>query len=200
MYAINRKYVNFYIYKEENQTICFDTGTGCNGIKRELKKINIIPDQITHVFLTHSDKDHVDGIKLFNNAGIYMSKLELPLTEGKIKRSPFTKNIIKEKKYQTLDDGEIIKIGPIKIKAISTPGHTPGSMSYLLNDFILFVGDTIDIKKNEATTGLNFMNMNTELQKESIKKLSKLKDISIVCTGHSGTSLDFDSIMKKWQI
>ncbi|ORX90966.1 hydroxyacylglutathione hydrolase [Basidiobolus meristosporus CBS 931.73] len=41
-----------------------------------------------------------------------------------------------------LADGQKIQIGDIAIKAIHTPGHTPDSISYLVND-CLFVGDTI---------------------------------------------------------
>ena len=61
---------------------------------------------------------------------------------------------------------EIITIGSAKVKAISTPGHTIGSMSYLLNDNTLFVGDTIDLKKDRATAGSHFMNMDTKIQKD----------------------------------
>lgn len=40
------------------------------------------------------------------------------------------------------------RIGKLKIEAISTPGHTPGSMSYLLRDagaetWIVFTGDAL---------------------------------------------------------
>ncbi|MBN2410711.1 MBL fold metallo-hydrolase [candidate division KSB1 bacterium] len=199
LYTVNCRYVNFYIYTDKDFIFCFDAGTGQRRIKKELKKINISPEQVTHVFLTHSDKDHVDGLKLFTNARVYMSKPEIALTEGKIKRSPFARNVIKNFKCRTLNDGETITIGTTKIQAISTPGHTPGSMSYLLNDHILFIGDCFHIEKNTATTGKNFLNMDMERQQESIKKLAQLKDIKIVCTGHTGTSEYFDSIMEKWQ-
>ena len=199
LYTINCRYVNFYIYRDKDHTICFDAGTGCRRIKKELKKINISPEQITHIFLTHSDKDHVDGVKLFTHAQIYMSKLEIPLMDGSVRRSRLTNNTIKNITINTLDDGEIFKAGTYEIKAIGTPGHTPGSMSYLLNNQILFIGDCFHIEKNSVTTGMNFMNMDKDLQQESIKKLSELKDIKIVCTGHSGTSEDFEAIMKKWQ-
>jgi len=199
IYAVRTKYVNFYIYKEDGFTICIDTGLGVSKIRKELKTMQIAPDDVSHIFLTHSDKDHVEGLKQFSNAKVYISKLEEPLIDGKVNRSPLIRNSNLVCEYETLSDGEIIRSGPIKVKAISTPGHTIGSMSYLINDHFLFVGDTIDIKKDKATTGHNFINMDTTIQKESIRKLSKLKNISFICTGHTGTSKNFDLVMKEWK-
>ncbi|MBO5315021.1 MAG: MBL fold metallo-hydrolase [Clostridia bacterium] len=39
-------------------------------------------------------------------------------------------------------DGDVFQFGKTEIKVLSTPGHTPGSLSLLIDD-MLFVGDTI---------------------------------------------------------
>ena len=200
LYSVCTKYVNFYIYKDDKFAICFDTGFGISKVEKELQKIQISPEEITHIFLTHSDRDHVEGIKLFSKAKVYVSKLEVPLMNGEIKRSPLTKNPKLECDYVELSDEEIITIGSLKIKAISTPGHTIGSMSYLLNDNILFAGDAFVLKKDKAIAGSKFLSMNRKIQNESIMKLSKLENISLVCTCHTGISKNFDSIMKDWKI
>lgn len=41
-----------------------------------------------------------------------------------------------------LSDGDQLSFGMYRVKAIHTPGHTPGGMSFLLDD-LLFVGDTL---------------------------------------------------------
>ncbi len=41
-----------------------------------------------------------------------------------------------------LDDGEHFQVGSIEAKAMSTPGHTPACMTYLIGD-AAFVGDTL---------------------------------------------------------
>ena len=41
-----------------------------------------------------------------------------------------------------LDDGDVLDVGPFEIRAIHTPGHTPGCVSYLIDD-ALFVGDAL---------------------------------------------------------
>ena len=69
---------NFYIYKDEKLTICFDTGFGISKIEKEIKKIQISPKEVTHIFLTHSDKDHIEGVKLFSKANRTLSLLYDP--------------------------------------------------------------------------------------------------------------------------
>ena len=91
-YAIRTKYVNFFIYKNEEQTICFDTGLSSKLVESELQKLNISPDRVTHIFLTHSDKDHIGGLKVFPDAKLYLSELEVQLIDGSQKRALFKKN------------------------------------------------------------------------------------------------------------
>jgi len=45
--------------------------------------------------------------------------------------------------YQPLADGQKIRIGGSEIEVIHSPGHTPGSTSFLLDGKFLFTGDTI---------------------------------------------------------
>ena len=85
-----------------------------------------------------------------------------------------------------LKDGDITYIGKIKVAAITTPGHTPGSMSYLVNDSILFTGDTLSIQNGKVKPFFWLQNMSTRVQKESIKKLLKIDRVKLICTGHTG--------------
>ena len=43
-----------------------------------------------------------------------------------------------------IEDGQIIEVGKLRIEAIKTPGHTPGSVSFKVIDApLLFSGDTL---------------------------------------------------------
>lgn len=186
IYAVKTLISNFYIYTDGENTVCFDTGYMPIIIERVLRKINIIPDSISHVFLTHSDYDHVGGIKVFKNAQVYLSVDEEKMITFKKRRMFLLFNKRIKRKYELLKDNDVINIGEIKIKSIMTPGHTPGSMSYLVNDSILFTGDTLTIQKGKVKPFFWLQNMNTSMQKESIKELLKIDNLKIICTGHTG--------------
>lgn len=58
-----------------------------------------------------------------------------------------------------LSDGEVIRFGSSSLRAIHTPGHTPGSTSFLLEGKpLLFTGDTLfpGGPGNTATKGASF--------------------------------------------
>ena len=67
-----------YLIKLKNKNIIIDTSTKENKepLIEDLKKLNLNPDEINIVILTHSHYDHVGNINLFKNAKIYASKKE----------------------------------------------------------------------------------------------------------------------------
>ena len=186
VYAVRTLISNFYIYTDGENVICFDTGYVPLIIKKELRKINVKTESISHIFLTHSDYDHVGGVKSFKQGQVYISCDEEKMITYKKPRVLFVFNRRIKRNYKLLKDGEVVYAGKIKVKAITTPGHTPGSMSYLVNDSILFAGDTLTIRNGQIKPFFRLQNMNTSMQKESIKKLSKVDNIKLICTGHTG--------------
>ena len=44
---------------------------------------------------------------------------------------------------EKLHDNDIQNIGSVSLKVIHTPGHTPGSLSFIIENKLLFAGDTI---------------------------------------------------------
>jgi glyoxylase-like metal-dependent hydrolase (beta-lactamase superfamily II) len=46
-----------------------------------------------------------------------------------------------------LSDGETVTVGSLNVKAYATPGHTPGSVSYLANE-VLYLGDNAGISSD----------------------------------------------------
>lgn len=90
--------------------------------------------EIVGVIETHPHADFVSShleIHQSTGATIYISKLagaEYP--------------------HESFDDGDVIKLEDIKLKAINTPGHSPDSICILLedengNDSAIFTGDTL---------------------------------------------------------
>ena len=80
-----------------------------------------------------------------------------------------------------LQDGDVILFGQEEILTIATPGHTPGSVSYLWRDR-LFTGDTLLIGGCGRT---DFQNGSAEALWDSItEKLFKLDEQILVYPGH----------------
>jgi glyoxylase-like metal-dependent hydrolase (beta-lactamase superfamily II) len=186
VYAVRTLISNFYIYKDGENTICFDTGFIPPIIKSALSKLNIKADSISHIFLTHSDFDHVGGINLLKSGQVYLSTDEEQMITFKKPRRLFLFNQRIKRNYKLLKDGEVTYVGKVKVQAIATPGHTPGSMNYLVNDSILFAGDNVSLKNGSMKPFFFLQNMSTKQQKESIKKLLILDSLKLICTGHYG--------------
>jgi glyoxylase-like metal-dependent hydrolase (beta-lactamase superfamily II) len=177
-----------------------DSGIRVSDIRRELAALGIEPNNISGVFLSHSDFDHVGGISIFENAGIYLSHDEEQIMTGKVARKyRLIYNKIFNKPYKLLKNNDEVYIGSIKVKAIETPGHTLGSMSYLIDDSILFVGDTFTFRKGVICPVARFINMNQSELKKSITKLAKLENIQIALTAHRGYTYDFASVSAVWR-
>ena len=197
VYAIRTFFVNFFVYTDGEDYIVIDTGLSKVLANKGLKKLGINPEDISHVFLTHTDYDHVGGMNLFKKAVVYLSKEEEQMINGTTSRLFKLKYNRLNKPYKLLRDNEEMYVGKIKIKAISTPGHTPGSMSYIINDSYLFSGDTLTLRKNKVYPFYWLQNMNTRKQKESIKKLFKNNISRWVFTSHTGYSQELENVNQR---
>ena len=82
IYSIQDAMVNAYLIQYDGGYIMIDAGNDRDIVKQELEKLNIEENEISAVFLTHSDYDHVASISLFENAEIYLNEEELPMING----------------------------------------------------------------------------------------------------------------------
>ena len=94
IYGLNDGTVNMYLMKDAGGFIAFDAGNDLKKIKLEMKKLDIDPEKVTAVFLTHSDWDHVAAVALFKNAIIYLPREEEQMINGGTARFYVTKNQI----------------------------------------------------------------------------------------------------------
>lgn len=88
--------------------------------------------QIKKVIDTHQHADHVSAaneLAKITNSELYFSAKE----EYKID-------------HKRLDDGDIIEFGSKKLRVMHTPGHTAGSMSYIIDDKYVFSGDILFVE------------------------------------------------------
>ncbi len=98
---------------------------------------------LKYILLTHGHFDHIGGIQ-DSKIPVYMHKNDMNIVQSVNQYMPMfgMPSIVVPKVDKFIEDGEIIKLGSLEIKVIHTPGHTQGSVCYLVND-VLFSGDTI---------------------------------------------------------
>lgn len=198
VYAVNNGFVNFYLLKSGDQYLMIDAGNNQKQTETALADLQIPADAVSSILLTHSDGDHVAALSLFPNAKVYMPALETQMIDGTTRRSPMGHNRL-ELDYTSLEDGETIDLMGFDILCISTPGHTPGSMSFLLDGRYLFVGDSMSLQEGKAAPFNSFYNMDSDTQKESIRKLAASTDPAYIFTGHYGYTGDADAAFGDWR-
>lgn len=198
-FLLNFGYVASYVLDAGDSLVAFDAGMTPKMLLAQMKRLNLDASKVGNVFFTHSDPDHVGGIKGFPNAKAHLSKDETAMLDrttprffGRVYSKPLPFD------YELLEDGQEITIGTASIKCIATAGHTAGSMSYLINDSILVVGDEMNLKKGKAVLDFKLISIDNEKRKESIIKLARIKGIRLLCTAHSGYTDDFKLSMEGW--
>ncbi len=199
IYAVKDDFVNMYIIKDSNQYIAIDAGKDIEVVSAELKKLNINPDLIIAVLLTHTDMDHVAGLPLFKNAKIYFSKDEVQMLTGEKQKIPFVSNNISRKDYTLLEDKQILKIGNDSSFSILTAGHTTGSMCFQINNKYLFTGDILSLVDGKLGPSVKFFDLDHEMATKSISKITKLPNVEYIFTAHFGFTNNYKNAVNDWK-
>ena len=197
IYIIKTKNANFYVIKSGDGYIAIDAGSGNKNIaKDELSKLNIDPEKMIAVLLTHTDFDHLSALSLFKNATIYISEQEVQMIDGSTSRMfDIGKNKL-DYDYKVLKDGEEVYFNKTKVKPLLTPGHTNGSMSYLIDGKYLFVGDNLSLKNGHVELFNSLFNMNDDIQRSSLNHLAKIQNVHYIFTAHYGFSDEYNNAFK----
>jgi len=201
VFIINDLFSQIFLIKTENGFIAIDTGCHETIVKRGLEYNRIKPEDVKAVFITHSDIDHQSACGVFEKAQFYFPEKEYEMIINKIPRFsyfPFYKNPIYLKNYITVNDNDSLCIDKLKVRCVSLPGHTLGSMGYIVNGKYLFSGDAFRIKNGKvAVPKLKYLIMDLAEMNKSIDKVSKLKGIKYIFTSHSGFTADYDFAVSK---
>src|SRR5664279_2102453 len=136
-----------------DRVILFDTGTGDTSLpdtghlSRSLALAHVAPARVTDIFISHAHGDHVGGLVTragtlaFPAATIHMSAPEWAAFQAN--PDPDSKRLVAAitVKVSAFEPGA--QVLPI-VKAIATPGHTPGHSSYEIGaapDTLFYLGD-----------------------------------------------------------
>ena len=83
-----------------------------------------------------------------------------------------------------MEDDSVIEIGRLRVRTIHNPGHTPGSMSFHIEDTpLLFSGDTL-FPGGPGATNFEGGDFNTIIKSIEDRMFSKFSADTIVLPGH----------------
>ncbi|MFZ6010363.1 MAG: MBL fold metallo-hydrolase [Bacteroidota bacterium] len=97
--------------------------------------------------------------------------------------------------FTTVDDGASINVGTAKVQVIHTPGHTPESTSFKLNNDALFTGDTLfvdGVGRPDLKADQDEVIKRSKLLYNSLHKLLKLNPKMLVLPAHLATAVPFN--------
>lgn len=143
-----------YLIEGTERAVLIDTGLGVGNIREYVDSLTSLPYIVLH---SHAHIDHIGGCFLFDS--VYINPKDLSLLnklDNEVKRrkafieSTFKNGCVQEKDYipvgqiefLTIKDKDIFDLGGINVECILTPGHTRGSLSFLIKEKrILITGD-----------------------------------------------------------
>ena len=127
---------------------------------------------ITDILLTHSHHDHINGIEQI------LARFDAQLHLLKPEAEFWGKHL----NLPTLHHGgDIIRLGDTEIKILHTPGHTPGSACYHINDHLI-TGDTMFVwgcGRCDLTGG------DPEAMYDTLRRLATLPGSTLTLPGHN---------------
>lgn len=171
---------SYFLVNDFNQAVVIDSGENYKKIKQVSEQYGFI---INAVLLTHAHFDHSGNAKKLQDDGakIYISKIDAKklLNDDNLSMDFGRKFDYLTADY-TFEDGDVLNICDIEIKVIATPGHTDGSVCFMV-DNALFTGDTLFFGSVGRT---DFKSGDREQMIKSIKKLFSLDGDYSVYPGH----------------
>ena len=141
-----------------SHAVLIDSGLGMGDIRSITQQLTALPVSVVN---THTHFDHIGGNSLFERCYIrshpaaearlstgYTAKelgsnLAPQAFDGKVKPPvPLTQFQISPCRFQTLADGEVLKLGSLELQCIAAPGHSDDSTVFALHSHkLLFMGD-----------------------------------------------------------
>ncbi len=172
------------VNRETKQCLIVDPAYDAERIIGEIEKLQAFP---AAVLLTHGHYDHIMAVNEITE------HFDLPVIcsslEDAVLRDPALNlsGAYTVEADTLLADEQELTLAGMRIKALSTPGHTAGGMCYYLPDEeVLFSGDTLfwrSVGRSDLPTG----DEKTLLQSIR-KKLLPLPDETYVLPGHGPAS------------
>lgn len=141
-----------------------------------LAEVSEMGAQVVAVVDTHAHADHVSGGRRLAEAA------------GAEYRAPAEVGVASS---HALVDGDEVRFGSAALRVLATPGHTPGSLTFLLDDLAL-TGDTLFVESVGRPDLGQDLATNANILWETIRdRILTLPAETRILPGHYGDAVDF---------
>ncbi len=158
-----------------------------------MKEIGI--KELKYILLTHGHFDHILGVNEFKKnhpeAKVVIHREDEAFLTDPVLSHTFKHGLTQEPITADIlvEDGDVLAFDDSEFKVVHTPGHTRGSVVYLLDD-LMFSGDTLFQLSCGRT---DFPESDPAAMRPSLQKLAALDGNYHVLPGHNAFSeLDFE--------
>ncbi len=154
-------------------------------VGRQLYRVGVYPSDVDYVVLTHLHIDHTDGLMYFPRSEVIVSQAEWDRPYGSMKcllppgmrpnKIIYEKDAIFLGQYPLTSDG--------RVRIVSTPGHTHGHQSVVLeaDDYtVFFAGDTSFDQEQLTRNRVGGINIDKKASRDTydrIRQLASLKPL-----------------------
>jgi N-acyl homoserine lactone hydrolase len=188
-----------YLIKHDNDYLLWDTGHSMTtpnvapktSLVDLLGQINVKPEQIKYVGISHYHGDHVGQVASFPKSTLLIGKgdwdvVTLPKPPEGANPVPFANWIKGEGKVEPVAlDKDVFGDGSVIM--LYTPGHTPGHHSLLVKlpqtGTVLLSGDLMHFRENYDSNGVpafNFDRAQTLASLDRVKKIAAASKATVI--------------------
>lgn len=143
LYFVGTEPASAHLIATEEGLILLDTGfpQTLYLVLEGIRELGFDPHDVKYIIHSHGHYDHLGGtkamIELFPGIKTFLGADDIPYADGSVDltwakelgceyHEMFTPDV-------AMHDGDIIKLGSTEILCLSTPGHSPGTMSFFFN-------------------------------------------------------------------
>ncbi|MFH1381370.1 MAG: MBL fold metallo-hydrolase [Chloroflexota bacterium] len=203
-------FITSYVLHDK-QTALIDIGpkSSIANIVPGLSQLNIDPDEVSYILLTHIHLDHAGGVgtllKKMPNAQVVVHERGAPHLIDPTRLWEDSQRVLGQRAQEYGDmepvapdkiivgqEGMLLHIGNTELEVLETPGHAPHHMSFFdRNEGRLFLGEMGGVYLEEADLIRPACPspFNLEQKLDSLNRLINLKPKSL-CYGHFGQATE----------
>ena len=192
---------NSYVVRVGQEGFIVDAGVGDEELHQYISRTGVT---IRHVFITHAHVDHLAfGMTLKERTGARLcmheadvehlkyyspERIQSLMAEGLLApaQMPLLRRFLGTQLDLTLHGGEHFDLQGVDVEVLHTPGHSAGSVCFLVGGTLLFSGDTL-FPRSYGRTDLDSGDQ-AEILRSLRRLLTTLPDEVVLLPGHGSVA------------